>query len=185
MNQQYANSLAHYEVVLHDLPDMVIALNNAAMICAKLDTPNLEQARDYIARALAAAPGLSELLDSQGDIEAAAKNFDKARESYIEALNKSPERITTREKLVSLYVDAGNEEEAQKQRELLKLVQQRLEAIQQQNLQVQKNAAAKATEGNTPPPNAEQAPQTPVESDDKPKESETPQSSNSTDLPKQ
>jgi tetratricopeptide (TPR) repeat protein len=180
MNKEYANSLAHYEVVLSDLPNMVIALNNAAMICLKTENPNLAQARDYISRALAAAPGLSELLDSQGDIEAAAKNFDKAKESYLEALNKSPERISTREKLVSVYVDAGNEEEAQKQRDIIKLVQERLRAIQQQSQQAQKNATA--TESKEPPPKSEQVEQTPVEPADKSKELETPKT---TDLPKQ
>jgi len=144
MNQEYANSLAHYEVVLSDLPNMVIALNNAAMLCLKIDTANLDQARDYISRALVAAPGLSELLDSQGDVESAAKNFDKAKESYLAALNRSPERLNTRQKLISLFVSVGNEEEAQKQRDLLKIVQERLQAIQQ----IQKNAPKK--EGKIP-----------------------------------
>jgi len=179
MNQEYANSLAHYEVVLSDLPNMVIALNNAAMICIKIDNPNLDRARGYISRALAVAPGSSELLDSQGDIEAAAKNFDKAKESYIEALTKSPERLTTREKLVSIYVDAGNEEEAQKQREMLKLVQERLRAIQQQSQLSKKTDAAEST---TPPANAEQEPQAPAKPTEKPNNSNR---SDVTDTPKQ
>jgi hypothetical protein len=153
MNQEYANSLAHYEVVLSDLPNMVIALNNAAMICAKLDQPKLDQARGYISRALAAAPGLSELLDSQGDIEVAAKNLRQSKGIVpIEALNRSPERISTREKLVSVYVDAGNEEEALKQRELLKLVQERLRAIQQQSQQAPEKCNRESSEASTPPP---------------------------------
>ena len=130
-NQEYENSLAHYEVVLSDLPTMVIALNNAAMICIKMETPNLDQARDYISKAIVASPGLSELLDSQGDIESAAKSFDKAIESYLAALNRRPERVTTRQKLIDLYIANGQDDEAQKQRDILKMVQERLQAIQQ------------------------------------------------------
>jgi predicted Zn-dependent protease len=178
MNQEYANSLAHYEVVLSDLPNMVIALNNAAMLCLKIDTPNLDQARDYISRALVASPGLSELLDSQGDVESAAKNFDQAKESYLAALKSSPERLSTRQKLISLFVAIGNEEEAQKQRDILKIVQERLQAIQQN----QKNAADKQ---GTAPSNALQESKVPADLPvAEPKELESPESSEQSDSTK-
>ena len=175
MNQEYENSLAHYEVVLSDLPNMVIALNNAAMLCLKVDQVDIDQARDYISRALTAAPGLSELLDSQGDVESAAKNFDKARESYLAALSQNPERLSTRQKLISLFVAIGNEEEAQKQRDILKIVQERLQAIQQS----QKSGADRET--NTP---STASPEPAIPADlpaDEQKESETPKTSEHND----
>ena len=175
MNQEYENSLAHYEVVLSDLPNMVIALNNAAMLCLKVDQVDIDQARDYISRALTAAPGLSELLDSQGDVESAAKNFDKARESYLAALSQNPERLSTRQKLISLFVAIGNEEEAQKQRDIQKIVQERLQAIQQS----QKSGADRET--NTP---STASPEPAIPADlpaDEQKESETPKTSGHND----
>jgi tetratricopeptide (TPR) repeat protein len=175
MNQEYENSLAHYEVVLSDLPNMVIALNNAAMLCLKVDQVDIDQARDYISRALTAAPGLSELLDSQGDVESAAKNFDKARESYLAALSQNPERLSTRQKLISLFVAIGNEEEAQKQRDILKIVQERLQAIQQS----QKSGADRET--NTP---STASPEPAIPADlpaDEQKELETPKTSEHND----
>jgi predicted Zn-dependent protease len=175
MNQEYENSLAHYEVVLSDLPNMVIALNNAAMLCLKVDQVDIDQARDYISRALTAAPGLSELLDSQGDVESAAKNFDKARESYLAALSQNPERLSTRQKLISLFVAIGNEEEAQKQRDIQKIVQERLQAIQQS----QKSGADRET--NTP---STASPEPAIPADlpaDEQKELETPKTSEHND----
>jgi hypothetical protein len=46
-------------------------------------------------------------------------------------LNRRPERVTTRQKLIDLYIANGQDDEAQKQRDILKMVQERLQAIQQ------------------------------------------------------
>ena len=117
-----------YEVVLSDKPNLTIALNNLAMLYAIDKPPRLDEARATIQKAIAISPDTSEFYDTSGDIEEIGGNPAKAIDFYLIALESSPERVRTREKLISLYDKAGKTEEATKHRELAAQIAKQLEA---------------------------------------------------------
>jgi len=80
-----------------------------------------------IDRAIEISPAVSEFHDSRGDILAALKRKDDSVASYLVALSSSPQRIGTREKLIALYEERGQTEQAQLQRDKLAEVQHALE----------------------------------------------------------
>ena len=124
---ELASAINDYEVVLAELPRMTLVLNNLAMLYTQAVPPRLDRSLELIDRAIEISPAVSEFHDSRGDVLAALKRKDDSVASYLVALSSSPQRIGTREKLIALYEELGQTEQAQIQRDLLAKVQQALE----------------------------------------------------------
>lgn len=162
----YSAAINDYELVLADLPNMTIALNNLAMLYTKTDPPSLDKAKETIDRAIALSPDVAEFLDTKGDVESATGNANAAIEAYTKALERSPERLQTRDKLIAIYERENRTDEAQKQKELRAQVEARIKAIQEQMAKTQaaneeaskQKDAPNPTAEATVPPNAEPTP---------------------------
>jgi len=124
---ELASAINDYEVVLAELPRMTLVLNNLAMLYTQAVPPRLDRSLELIDRAIEISPAVSEFHDSRGDILAALKRKDDSVASYLVALSSSPQRIGTREKLIALYEERGQTEQAQLQRDKLAEVQHALE----------------------------------------------------------
>ena len=124
---ELANAINDYEVVLAELPRMTLAINNLAMMYTQTVPARLDEALQLIGRAIEISPTVSEFHDSKGDILSALKRKDDSIASYLVALTKSPQRIETREKLIAIYEELGQTEQAQVQRNLLEKVKQAME----------------------------------------------------------
>lgn len=162
----YKAAINDYELVLADLPNMTIALNNLAMLYTKTEPPSLDKAKETIDRAISLSPDVAEFLDTKGDVETAAGNANAAIEAYSKALERSPERLQTRDKLIAIYEKENRTEDAQKQKELRIQVENRIKAIQEQMAKAQaasaeaakQNAAPNPSGDASPPANGESAP---------------------------
>ncbi len=124
------SAINDYEVVLADMPDMTIALNNLAMIYAKHPKPQFEKAKATIQHAIELTPEVAEFYDTQGDIQSLAGDVAAAIQAYLLALERSPERIRTRDKLIALYAQQGNTEGVQQQNEIKARVEARIKELQ-------------------------------------------------------
>lgn len=151
----YPAAINDYELVLADLPSMTIALNNLAMLYTKTEPPSLDKAKEMIDRAIALSPNVAEFLDTKGDVEAISGNANGAIEAYIKALERSPERMQTRDKLIAIYEKENRTEEAQKQKELRIQVENRIKAIQEQIAKAQEANLEASKQIPTPKPSSE------------------------------
>ncbi len=122
-----AGAINDYEVILAELPRMTIALNNLAMLYTKVVPPRLDESLKLIDRAIGISPSLSEFHDSRGDILAALKRKEESIASYELALETSTQRIRTREKLIAIYEELSQNDQAQLHRDKLVEIQQLLE----------------------------------------------------------
>lgn len=150
-----ASAINDYEVVLAELPRMTLALNNLAMLYTQAVPPGLDRSLELIDRAIEISPAVSEFHDSRGDILAALKRKDDSVASYLVALSSSPQRIGTREKLIALFEELGQTEQAQMQRDLLTKVQQ---AMEEQRSKTQAASGEKKPSMNPSEPTDELAP---------------------------
>ena len=135
---------------------MTLALNNLAMLHASSVPPKLDESLKLIDRAIEISPTVSEFHDSRGDILVLLKRREDAVTSYLQALESTPQRIQTREKLIGLYEELSQADQAQVQRDKLAEIQkamdeQRLntEAAIEQQKQLMKSE--KPTELETQP----------------------------------
>jgi tetratricopeptide (TPR) repeat protein len=154
----YKAAINDYELVLADLPNMTIALNNLAMLYTKTEPPSLDKAKETIDRAISLSPDVAEFLDTKGDVEAAAGNANTAIEAYSKALERSPERLQTRDKLIAIYEKENRTEDAQKQKELRIQVENRIKAIQEQMAKAQAASAEAAKQNAAPNPPGDTSP---------------------------
>lgn len=154
----YKAAINDYELVLADLPNMTIALNNLAMLYTKTEPPNLDKAKETIDRAISLSPDVAEFLDTKGDVETAAGNANAAIEAYSKALERSPERLQTRDKLIAIYEKENRTEDAQKQKELRIQVENRIKAIQEQMAKAQAASAEAAKQNAAPNPSGDASP---------------------------
>lgn len=122
-----ASAINDYEVILAELPRMTLALNNLAMLYTKAAPPRLDESLMLIDRAIGISPSVSEFHDSRGDILAALQRKADSIASYVLALETSPQRIQTREKLIALYEELSQTEQARLHRDKLAEIQQALE----------------------------------------------------------
>ena len=122
-----ASAINDYEVILAELPRMTLALNNLAMLFTKVVPPRLDESLELIDRAIGISPSVSEFHDSRGDILAALERKSESIASYVLALETSPQRIQTREKLIALYEELSQTEQARLHRDKLAEIQQALE----------------------------------------------------------
>ena len=151
-----ASAINDYEIVLAELPQMTLALNRLAMLHASSVPPKLDESLKLIDRAIEISPTVSEFHDSRGDILVLLKRREDAVTSYLQALESTPQRIQTREKLIGLYEELSQADQAQVQRDKLAEIQkamdeQRLntEAAIEQQKQLMKSE--KPTELETQP----------------------------------
>lgn len=128
-----SSAINDYEVVLAELPRMTLALNNLAMMFTKTVPARLDEALQLIDRAVAISPSVAEFYDSRGDILDALNRKADAVSSYLLALEKSPQRIPTREKLIGLYEMLSQSEQAQQQRDKLDEIQKAI-ALQSERM---------------------------------------------------
>ena len=122
-----ASAINDYEVVLAELPQMTLALNNLAMLHASSVPPKLDESLKLIDRAIEISPTVSEFHDSRGDILVLLKRREDAVTSYLQALESTPQRIQTREKLIGLYEELSQADQAQVQRDKLAEIQKAME----------------------------------------------------------
>ena len=122
-----ASAINDYEVILAELPRMTLALNNLAMLFTKAVPPRLEESLELIDRAISISPSVSEFHDSRGDILMALKRKSDSIASYELALEMSPQRIQTREKLIAVYEELSQTEKARLHRDKLAEIQQLME----------------------------------------------------------
>ena len=148
---EIASAINDYEVILAELPKMNLALNNLAMLYTQAVPPRLEEALLLIDRAIAIAPEIAEFHDSKGDILLALKKKEEAVKSYLFALEKSSQRVETREKLIGLYEELSQSDEAKAQREKLAEVQQAIELQRARMKEAQERAKNKAEAANPNP----------------------------------
>lgn len=122
-----ASAINDYEVILAELPRMTLALNQLAILFTKTVPPRLDESLELIDRAISISPSVSEFHDSRGDILAELKRKEESIASYVLALEASPQRIQTREKLIALYEELSQTEQAQLHRDKLAEMQQLME----------------------------------------------------------
>jgi len=122
-----AAAVNDYEVVLAELPSMTLALNNLAMLYTKSEPPRLTESLQLIDRAIAITPSVSEFHDSRGSILASLNRTEESVECYLQALSTSPQRVSTREKLIASYEQLGQKENVEIEKAKLIGVQQQLE----------------------------------------------------------
>jgi tetratricopeptide (TPR) repeat protein len=148
-----------YEVILAELPNMTLVLNNLAMLYAMIEPQKPEEALSMIDRAIVVSPNIPEFFDTRGEVMTRINRKPEAVESFKKALEMNPEKLKTREKLISLYDELGQEKEAASEREKLeqftKIVAEKMEklqAAQQRQQQLQKqNIATPTTEPTKEP----------------------------------
>ena len=116
-----------YEVILAELPSMALALNNLAMLYTQTKPPRLTESLQLIDRAIAVAPSVSEFHDSRGSILAALNRAEESVECYLQSLSISPQRVSTREKLIASYQQLGQADQADNQRAKLVDIQKQIE----------------------------------------------------------
>lgn len=155
------SAINDYEVVLADKPNLTIALNNLAVLYAMSTPPRFDEARETIRKALEISPDTSEFYDTSGDIEAVAENTSGAIDFYLLALEGSPDRLRTREKLILLYEKSGDQENAEKQKKINEQIASQLRSLQEQakaQAVASQNKPADATKDqpatNSPAPNS-------------------------------
>jgi len=122
-----AAAVNDYEVILAELPSMTLALNNLAMLYTKSEPSRLTESLQLIDRAIAITPSVSEFHDSRGSILASLNRTEESVECYLQALSTSPQRVSTREKLIASYEQLGQKENVEIEKAKLIGVQQQLE----------------------------------------------------------
>ena len=116
-----------YEVILAELPKMALALNNLAMLYTQTKPPRLTESLQLIDRAIAVAPSVSEFHESRGSTLAALNRTEESVECYLQSLSISPQRVSTREKLIASYQQLGQADQADNQRAKLVDIQKQIE----------------------------------------------------------
>ena len=122
-----AAAVNDYELILAELPSMTLALNNLAMLYTKSEPPRLTESLQLIDKAIAIAPGVSEFHDLRGSILASLNRTEESVECYLQTLSTSPQRVSTREKLIATYEQLGQKENVEIERAKLIEVQRQLE----------------------------------------------------------
>ena len=105
-----------------------------------------------IDRAVAISPAVAEFHDSRGEILDALNRKADAVSSYLIALENAPQRIQTREKLIVLYEELSQTEQAQQQRDKLAEIQQAID-LQRERMKAAQEQLQKANESPSPAPN--------------------------------
>ncbi len=123
-------AIGNWKLSLAKNPNLVLALNNLAVILATTNPPDIDQALQLINRALAIEGPNAELFDSKGDILSAAGKRIEAIAEYEKAIKLQPGRFPTREKIVRHLEKEGMTTEAQAHRELIERLRKQLEAHQ-------------------------------------------------------
>ncbi len=164
-----SSAINDYEVVLAELPRMTLALNNLAMMFTKTVPARLDEALQLVDRAVAISPAVAEFHDSRGDILDALNRKADAVSSYLMALEKSPQRIHTREKLIGLYELLSQSEQAQQQREKLDEIQKAIE-LQRERMKAQEQQKLGESTHPQSAPQQDAPTEAPDESEKDPKE---------------
>jgi tetratricopeptide (TPR) repeat protein len=108
MNKEDMNKATfHWQLALGQDPNLVLAMNNLAIVYSMYDPPKLDEAHQLIDRAIELSRGDAEFLDSKGEIFMRSGRFEEAIAYFEKALQADQTRISTREKLVSCYEKMG------------------------------------------------------------------------------
>jgi tetratricopeptide (TPR) repeat protein len=101
------NAIFHWKLALGQDNNLVLAINNLAVVNSMLNPPKFDEALQLIDRAIAISHGYPEFLDSKGEILMRAERYEEAIAFLEKAKEGDPTRITTREKLVTCYEKVG------------------------------------------------------------------------------
>ena len=166
----FVSAINDHEVILAELPRMTLSLNKLAALLTQTTPPRLDEALKLIDRAIEISPSVPELYDTKGDVLVASKKKDEAIQCYLTALEKAPQLVYTREKLIGLYEELSQSEQAQLQRvklaEVQKAIDLQMERIKEAQEQARIRAEAEAKKSDAVNPetpstdgsNAESAP---------------------------
>jgi len=100
-------AVRHWNLALGQDSNLVLALNNLAVVYSMMKPPKIDEALKLIDKAIDLSRGDAEFLDSKGEILMRDKRFEEAISFYEKALQADPTRISTREKLVTCYEKLG------------------------------------------------------------------------------
>jgi tetratricopeptide (TPR) repeat protein len=119
-------AMKNWELALAKDPNNIGALNNLALVLAKMSDANVERSLNLLNKALSLSPGNAEILDSLGDVLMMAKRPKDAINKFELSIRNDSSRIKTRKKLVGAYELNGMDDMAA----ALKKVIQKMENAQ-------------------------------------------------------
>ena len=96
-------AIKNWELALAKDPNNIGALNNLALVLAKISSANVERSISLLNKALSLSPGNAEILDSLGDVLMIAKRPKDAINKFELSIRNDVSRIKTRKKLVEAY----------------------------------------------------------------------------------
>ncbi len=100
-------AIRHWNLALGQDANLVLALNNLAVVYSMIKPPKLDESLQMIDKAIELSHGDAEFLDSKGEILMNSSRHEEAISFFEKALQADPTRIATREKLVTCYEKLG------------------------------------------------------------------------------
>ena len=119
--RDYKSAVVHYQAVVAQQPDNVVALNNLAWTAGQLGDP---KALSYAERALKRAPDSPLVLDTMGVLLVANGDAAKGTEYLARAVQLAPDRHDIRLNYAKALIKAGKGEQARKELAQLQAVPQ-------------------------------------------------------------
>jgi putative PEP-CTERM system TPR-repeat lipoprotein len=110
--RDFKAAVAHYQAVVVQQPDNVVALNNLAWAAGQLSDP---KALGYAERALRIAPDSPLVLDTIGVLLVSSGDANKGLEYLSRAVALAPDRNDIRMNYAKALVKAGKKDEARKE----------------------------------------------------------------------
>jgi tetratricopeptide (TPR) repeat protein len=144
LDSKIDDALPHLEVAYKHNPKALNILNNLSLALAISSKPDIKRAESLIDEAIQLAGESPEILDTKGQILAiAGKDIDAIR-CYERAIDLTPSRVKTRERLVALYEKVGMKELIPPQLAAIEGIKREMRlAIQRRDEQLKREARAK------------------------------------------
>lgn len=144
LDSKIDDALPHLEVAYKHNPKALNILNNLSLALAISSKPDIKRAENLIDEAIRLAGESPEILDTKGQILAiAGKDIDAIR-CYERAVDLTPSRVRTRERLVALYERVGMKELIPPQLAAIEGIKEEMRlAVQRREEQLKREARAK------------------------------------------
>jgi tetratricopeptide (TPR) repeat protein len=138
-------ALPHLEIAYKHNSKALNILNNLSLALALASKPDVKRAEELIDEAIKIAGESPEILDTKGQIlTVAGKEIDAIR-CYERAIDLTPNRIRTRERLAALYERVGMKELVQPQIVAIERIKEEMRlAIERREAQLKREEMAKA-----------------------------------------
>jgi len=139
------DALPHLEVAYKHNSKALNILNNLSLALALSSNPDVKRAEDLIDEAIKIAGESPEILDTKGQIlTVAGKDIDAIR-CYERAIDLTPNRIRTRERLAALYERVGMKELVPPQIAAIERIKEEMRlAVERKEAQLKREEMAKA-----------------------------------------